>query len=279
MKKLFILITIFTTSVQAQNLLVFDKRYVESEDRWVAFEKDTSNSFMYGFIYIDAQAGLTLNYEGSFTISPNGTFIPKKIDTIGFKVRLQPNNVLVAFIPESKFEELKIMAVPDWLKYYKTDTASAARLYRWGYMYNGWNECAKGLTYLERAQQADPKLDGLLAELAFSYNCLEQYDKAITVLQEALMAKPTDAYTYKELVYAYSKSDRLNSAAESCRKAIEVCSDKSYNGDNCFNLLSAYYRKKDKTGFNTWLPATKKWLDGKKELLGYVNTMEEEFAK
>jgi tetratricopeptide (TPR) repeat protein len=278
MKQLFVLLLFFTTAAQAQDFLIFDKRYVESEDRWVAFEKDSSNSFMYGFIYIDAQAGLTLNYEGTFTISPTGAFIPKKSDTVGFKVRLQPNNILVAFIPENKFDELKIPAVPEWLKFYKTDTASAVRLFRWGYMYNGWNECAKGLSYLERAQKADAKLDGLLVEMAFSYNCLEQYGKAIPVLQEALKAKPTDAYVHKELVYAYVKSDKLDKAAETCRKAIEVCPDRSYNGENCYNLLSTYYLKKDKANFKAWLPETKKWLEGNTALLAYVKKMEEEMG-
>ncbi|MBL7703395.1 MAG: hypothetical protein JNM14_14180 [Ferruginibacter sp.] len=279
MKKLFILLMFFTTTAQAQDFLIFNKRYVESEDRWVAFEKDSSNSLMYGFIYIDPQAGLTLNYEGSFTISPNGTFVPKKMDSVGFKVRLQPNNILVAFIPENKFEELKIQAVPEWLKSYKTDTASAERLFRWGYMYNGWNECTKALTFLERAKNIKPQLDGLLTEIAFSYNCLEQYDKAIPVLKEALKTKPADAYSYKELIYAYINSGQLHKAAESCEKAIEVCIDRSYNGENCFNLLGAYYKKKDKANFKLWLPATKKWLEGNKNLLDSVQAMEEDLAK
>ena len=64
---------------------------------------------------------------------------------------------MVAFIPENKFQELKISAIPDWLKYYKSDTNSIERLYRWGYMYNGWDECAKALTYLEKAEKINPK--------------------------------------------------------------------------------------------------------------------------
>jgi len=279
MKQLFILLGFFTTTVQAQDFLIFDKPYVQSEDRWVAFDKDSSNTYMYGFIYIDAQAGLTLNYEGNFTITPNGTFVPKKQDSVGFKVRLKPNDVLVAFIPPNKFEELKITAVPEWLKYYKTDTASVERLFRWGYMYNGWNECAKALTYLERAQKINPQQDGLLTEMAFSYNCLQQYDKAVLVLQDALKLKPTDAYTYKELVYAFVKSGQLDKAAASCKKAIEVCADRSFNGENCYNLLSTYYRQKDKPNFNAWLAETKKWLAGNEELLRNVKLMEEGFAK
>src|SRR5689334_22690363 len=114
MRYLFILLLFFSAATHAQDVLKFDKRFVESEDNWVAFQKDSSNVYMYGFIYIDAQAGLTLNYEGTFTINGTGDFVPKKIDSASFKVRLKPNNVLVAFIPESKFEELRIPVTPEW---------------------------------------------------------------------------------------------------------------------------------------------------------------------
>ena len=56
------------------------------------------------------------------------------------KYRLQPNNNLVALIPESKLKELYVDKVPDWLKNYKHNENSIARLFRWGFLYNGWNE-------------------------------------------------------------------------------------------------------------------------------------------
>jgi tetratricopeptide (TPR) repeat protein len=279
MKYFLSLLTFFSTTLQAQNILKFDSRFVQSEDKWVAFQMDKDSSYAYGFIYIDAQAGLTLNYEGNFKISQAGNFIPKKLDSTNMKVRLQPNNVRVAFIPESKFEELQITAVPEWLKYYKTDTATVERLYRWGYLYNGWGECAKALTYLERAEKVNPKFKGLYVELAFSYNCLNQFNKAILVLQTTLETNPTDAYVNKEIIYAQIKSGELNKASESCKRAITVCTDKSYNGENCYNLLYEYYVKKDKTNFNLWLAQTKKWTSANADLTRSIKTMESEFAK
>jgi hypothetical protein len=277
MRYLLFFAVLFPTRIWAQlPALKFEKRFVESEDRWVAFPPDKDSSYIYGFIYIDEQAGLTLNYEGTFKISPSGQYVPKKLDSTNVKVRLEPNNVLVAFIPESKFSELKISVVPEWLKYYKTDSNSVARLYRWGFLYNGWDECAKALTYLQRARNIDPNYKGLSVELAYSYNCLKQYDSAIAVLHYALKENPTDAYTNKELVYAQLKSGQLEEASKSCKNAIAVCNDKTYNGENCYNLLHSYYEKKDKDNFNLWLGETKKWNAKNENLLKSIAYMENE---
>ena len=102
MKYLFIFFLLITVNAKAQIILNFDKRFVQCEDNWVAFQKDKDNKYMYGYIYIDAQAGLTLNYEGTFTISQDGRFIPQKIDSTNLKVRLKPNEVKVAIIPQNK---------------------------------------------------------------------------------------------------------------------------------------------------------------------------------
>jgi tetratricopeptide (TPR) repeat protein len=267
-------IVLLTTTLNAQTILNFDKRFVQSEDKWVAFKPDKDSSYTYGFIYVDEVAGLTFNYEGTFRILKNGEFVPKKLDSAGIKVRLTPNNVLIAFIPDSKFTELKINGTPEWLKHYKTDTNSVARLYRWGYMYNGWAECAKALTYLQRAQKIDPGYKGLSVELAYSYNCLGRYDDAISVLKSALKTNPDDAYTNKELVFAQIKSGRLEDAATSCKQAIADCTDQKYNGENCYNLLHTYYERKDKKNFNLWLKETKKWNAGNEPLMKSILVME-----
>jgi tetratricopeptide (TPR) repeat protein len=243
------------------------------------FKWTKNSSYPYGFIYIDAQAGLTLNYEGSFKITQTGVFIPKKLDRTNVKVRLQANKVLVAFVPENKFGELQISGIPEWLKFYKIDNSSVERLYHWGFLYNGWDECAKALTYLKKAQKINPKFKGLEVELAFSYNWLSQFDKAIVVLQNALETNPTDSYINKELIYAQIKSDQLDKVAESCKKAIAVCTDKSYNGENCYNLLYNYYKKKDKKNFFLWLDETKKWTSGKTNLTNSIKKMQGELSE
>jgi len=279
MKYLLIILTLTVIKLEAQTVLKFDKRFVQSEDKWVAFQKDKDSTYIYGFIYIDSDAGLTLNYEGNFKITNNGTFIPTKLDSTNMKVRLEANNTIVAFIPESKYEELKIQAIPEWLRYYKTDTLSIKRLYNWGYMYNGWNECAKALTFLEKAEKINPQFKGLAVELAYSYNCLNQFDKAILILQNVLETNPNDAYINKELIYAQIKLGQLDKAAESCKKAIKICNEKTYNGENCYNVLNEFYKKNDRASFNFWLEETKKWTSDNADLTKRIKKMEEDLLK
>lgn len=279
MKYLLLLVTLFAIKLNAQTTLSFDKRFVQSEDKWVAFKPDKDSTYAYGFIYIDAQAGLTLNYEGTFKILPSGVYVPKKLDSTNMKVRLQPNNVLVAFIPDTKFQELKIPQVPDWLKYYKTDTNSVERLYRWGYMYNGWDECAKALTYLEKAEKLNPKFKGLAVELSFSYNCLKQYDKAEAILEEEIKTNSTDAYVNKEYIYTLSKNNKIEKAANQFEKSLKILKDNQYNAENCYNILQYYYNQKDKENFNKWYKVLQNQPNENKMLTKYADNMKTDINK
>lgn len=261
MKLLLILATLFAGTLQAQPL-TFNKRFVECENHWVVFPPKDS-AYDYGFIYIDTQAGLTLEYQGKFTISPDGSFVQKlKMDsgkTGNVKIRLKPNNVRVAFFPASRYGDLHLTETPDWLKFYQTDTNSVARLFRWGFLYNSWNESAKALTYLQRAQAIDPTFKGLQFELGYAYNALQQYDKAIPVLENALQTAPKDCNLYKELSFAQMHLAQLDKAAESCQKGIEYCTDKAMKAEIAYNLTYQYYLVKDKAKFATWAGEVRKW--------------------
>ncbi|MFV0531157.1 MAG: tetratricopeptide repeat protein [Flavobacteriales bacterium] len=279
MRYLFLLIVLITTKLNAQSDLKFDKRFVESEDKWVVFQKSEDNLYPYGFIYIDSEAGLTLNYEGTFKISPIGEFIPTKLDSTNMKIRLEPNNVLVAFIPKNKFAELKINSIPDWLKYYKTDENTIERLYNWGYMYNGWNECEKALTFLEKAENIDPKYKGLAVELAFSYNCLNQYDKAENILEEDIKTNSADAYVSKEYIYTLTKNKKIDKAIEQYNIAKKTIVDKQYDAENCYNILQYFYFQKDKENFNNWYKELSKLEIENKIMRDYVDKMKVDINK
>ncbi len=258
MKYFLLTILLWTASnAIAQDKLIFNTKFTQSEDKWVAFEADSIGSHSFGFIYIDSEAGLTLDYAGSFTIQEDGTYLLKKKETeSSIKYRLEPNNVLVAIIPESHFEELEISKFPEWLKFYKEDENTVQRLYKWGYRYNEWGECAIASDYLERAKKIDPNYKGIRVELGFSYNCLGQYEKAIEVLKEAVALDPNNAYINKELLYAFIHNKQLEKAIDLYHKIIKEVPDKTYHAENAFNILGEYYRQKEVEKFTEWLNMT-----------------------
>lgn len=273
----YIFILSFFSTVKAQ--FNFNKREVDCIDKWVLFPLSKDSTHAYGFIYVDTRAGLTFNYEGSVKISPKGNYQLQKITNAGFKIRLEPNNRKVALIPAENFADLKIEPIPKWLSVYKSDSVSVDRLYRMGFIFNAWNNCSKGLEYLQKAQKINPLLKGLNVELAFSYNCLGDFENAGKILRNALKDNPADAYSNKELVYSLIQGGKLGEAAESCRKAIDLCKDQSYNGENCYNLLYAFYAKKDKKNFSIWLSEAKKWNAQNVQFLQSITSMEQQLEK
>ena len=276
MKYLLFLLTIWITNATAQNDLKFEKRFVQSEDAWVAFPADSTGAFPFGFIYIDAEAGLTLDYGGMFKIDKNGKFLKEKVEEErSIKYRLQPNNVLVALIPETNFGDLNIQAVPEWLKFYKKDQGSVEHLYRRGFLYNGYGECEKALEYLEKANKLNPNFKGLAVELAYSYNCLARYESAIKILQTALKTTPEDAYTNKELIFAQAKLEKLEDAANIFRKTSKF-PDKTYNAENAYNILQGYYLLKDKKNFSKWWEETKDYISSNQQFLTNAEFMKKD---
>lgn len=277
MKYFLLFSLLFSFATKAQNGLTFDKKNVQCEDKWIAFPMAKDSTYTYGFIYIDSKAGMTFNYEGKFKINSDGQFIKEgdESESSSIKVRLEPNKVLIAKIPDSKFTELKVEAKPKWLEVYKTDENSIERLYKWGYMYNGWGECKKALTFLEKAETIDPNFEGLQTELAYSYNAIEQYDKAETALLKTLAKSPSDCYALKELAYAYRYMKVLDKSEEVYNRMISACDNKYYVQETAYNMAYYYYQIKDKKNFKKWNKEVRKW-SGKNKYTLSLDQIEKE---
>lgn len=258
MKYLSLLTLFIVTFSLGQSTLNFDKRFVQSEDKWVAFPADSTNSYPFGFIYIDEEAGLTLDYAGTFRVNEKGKYLVKEKETEGsMKVRLEPNQVKVAHIPENILSELSISPIPEWLHHYKQNENSIERQYKWGYQYNGWGECEKALEFLNKAYAQNPNFKGLRVELAYSHNCLKNPNKAIEYLMEILKEDEVNAYVVKELIYSHVSNKNIQEAEKIYLLFDSKIEDKTYQLENAFNILGGYYLKGDKENFHRWLKETK----------------------
>lgn len=273
--KLFLLLV--AVQLQAQSNLTFNKYYVECEDKWIAFQMNKDSSYTYGFIYIDEQAGLTFNLEGTFKIGSNKLYQIEKSKETNIKARLQPNNVKVAIIPTSMYQDLQIDSIPEWLKYYKENINSIERLYKWGYMYNGWNQCEKALAYLLKANEINPSYKGLAVEIAYSYNCLKDYNNALLILENAIIKEPQDSYINKEFIYTLIRLNRIDKAIEQYQKSLVLKINDEYNAENCFNILVYYYNQNDKENFDIWKQEIKKWRNENEQIKNYIKQMENQF--
>lgn len=214
--------------------------------------------------------------EGSFIVKSDDSIIVSKPEDSNVKVRLQNNSVQVAIIPESMFEKLKIDTIPDWLQHYKTAEKSIERLYKWGYMYNGWGLCEKALGYLLEAKSINPEYEGLLVEIAYSYNCLRKFDSAELVLTEAITIDPMNAYINKEYIYTLVQQDKISLAIMQYVKSVDSNIDDTFNAENCFNIIGFFYRKKDLNNFKIWVKQFKKWPNENEQLDIYIKMMKKE---
>lgn len=259
MKKIaFLLLTLFSISSQAQETLNFDTNYIKSENNWVAFPTDSLGAYSFGFIYADPQAGLTLDYSGTFKIQGNKIIDFDKIENHSMKYRLEPNRNLVAILPESYLRELQVKKIPEWLEFYsKNNINSTEELYNLGFMYNAWGECATAITYLEKAYQIDSNLPHINVDFAYSLNCLKRYSEALDILVHTNKIKPNNAYIHKEILYAQIHNNQLNEAIKTYEYIIQNIEDTSFNSENAYNIAGEYYRKNNLKAFNNWVEKTK----------------------
>ena len=267
-------------SLQSSAQLTFDKSILDCEDKWVAFPQESNGLYKYGFIYLDSKYGLLFDYGGSLKIDSTGKIraFPKEEGSMT-KVPLNPNKALLAIIPETYFEQLKISKVPDWLSNYKMEEGSVDRLYSWGAIYNAWGEYQKGADSLEKAVKINSAYKGLDAQLAYSYNRLKQYNKAIEILKKALVSNPTDAFVSKEYIYALAKSQQLEAAKVSYRNSVKVCPDTTYLPENAYYILEGYFYKYDRVNFDKWLVETEAVMSSNEQIKKIIAEMKVEITK
>ncbi len=260
MKYLLFLFAFIAFQATAQIPLNFNKGLFESENRWVALKTAKDSVYGYGFVYMDVTSGLSAHEGGTFKVTKDNVFVATKYPPYQIHiVRLQSNALKVAWIPPDKLKEMQEQENPDWLQSYKTDTTSAAYLFKWGFTYNGGNIIDKALYYLNRVKKIDPKYPGLDFEYIYAYNASNQYDKAIAIINDALKSRPNDGNLYKERVFAQIHSNQLNNAEETYKQGIAHCNNQT-KAEMSFNIAYTYYLQKNKDKFNYWADESKQWM-------------------
>ncbi|MET4080531.1 hypothetical protein ABIB40_000475 [Pedobacter sp. UYP30] len=75
MKNLLCALLLLTSAAKAQNTLTFNVLPINCEDKCVVYPMAKDSTYIFGFVYLDAVAGLTLNYEGKLEIDNEGNLL------------------------------------------------------------------------------------------------------------------------------------------------------------------------------------------------------------
>lgn len=286
MKKIIpFLIALFITTISSSqnitptNQFKFETIYYDAIYKWVAFPKtETDSTYVYGYIYLDMQAGLTFNHEGTFHIDKTGKLVGSKKEPYHMvKVRLGNKTPNVALLSPTQIKELSVIPVPDWLKNYKKPIEDAESLTRTGYHLNAVGGSKKALEFLLKAYKKSPHHKGLEFELGYAYNALGQYEKAIEILNKATTHDPKNALLYKEFGYAYLNLHKLPEAEAIYKRGVEIAIDKELSCEMAINMANYYFIQKSKDKFNEWANLVKQNASPNSQYIKYIEFFEKEW--
>lgn len=258
----------------------FDTKFYNGTNHWVVFPNNgKSNKFIYGYIYMDKEAGLTLNLEGKLEYK-NNQLLPEEKDstkTNFVKYRLERDTNNVHILDEDQLSQLNLKTAPDWIKFYKIDSSDVHSLKKIGYHFNHVGGSSRAIKPLLKAYKIEPHYDGLEFELAYAYNDTKQFDKAISVLKKAIENNPKNYYFYRELGYAERYLGNIDEAEKVYLKGIEMSDNDFEKSEMAVNMAQAYYMIKNRTKFDEWRNKTKKFTKENSRYYQMVELMDKKW--
>jgi len=270
MKKLLFL-SILISNLSFSQELKFDKKFTDAVDKWVAFDKDTNDStYIYGFIYIDEQAGFTFDYDSRFKINQKTLeSLPNEMKS-SIKSRLSPNTANVHILTANEIKQLNLPNQPDWLKLYKSNENTVIYYKNIGYHYNHIGASQNAIEPLLKGYAIEPHFEGLEFELAYAYNATKNHSKAIEILNKAIKNDSNNFWFLRELGFAYKNIENLEKAEETYKKGIAISNDKNQKAEMAINMAQSYFQIKNKQKFEEWVNITKKYIDKGSQFDQYI---------
>ncbi|HWW15940.1 MAG TPA: hypothetical protein VN310_14865 [Candidatus Dormibacteraeota bacterium] len=263
--------------------LSYDLHMSDCENRWVALYHNPEDSdYTYGFVYIDPQAGFTVQYGGRFTIDANGKYrlAPNPIppDKMNLKIRLDRNGV-AALLPHEALAELGLTEKPDWLKFYEDKADPITHKVSWGSFYNGIGDSRRAIDYLESAYRERPDAPKLVFELVYAYNALERPEDAIRLSKSEFAKNPKDELLCRELAFGYLHLKSYKEAATQYQACVALCGDSesqmAEKSELAMNLSSTYKALGDAPNSEAWLEKAKRWAPKGSPVYKYFHSEEE----
>ena len=256
-----------TESRPPSSNLSYNVHMSDCENRWVALYHEPSDiDYTYAFVYIDPQAGFTLQLGGRFTIGTDGKYhvAPNPIppDKAVVKIRLDGNGV-AALLPSDALVQLGLSEKPDWLKFYEDKADPVTHQVNWGSFYNILGDSRRAIDYLESAYKERPDAPKVVFELAYAYNALGRPEDAIRVSKAQFTKNPKDELLCRELAFAHVSLRSYKEGAEQYQTCIALCGDSesemAEKSELAMNVSSAYAALGDTANRDAWLEKAKHW--------------------
>ena len=239
----------------------------DCENRWVVlYHKPDYSDYTYGFVYIDPQAGFTLQYGGRFTIDADGKYHlatnPIPSDKMNLKIRLDQNGS-AARLPSEAIAQLGLPEKPDWLKFYEDKADPITHKVNWGFFYNSIGDSRRALDYLESAYRERPDAPRVVFELTYAYNAVGRPKDATRVAKSEFAKNPKDELLCREIAFAYISLKSYRDATGQYQACIALCPDSesgmAEKSELAMNLSAAYAAQSDVTNRDEWLEKAKSW--------------------
>jgi tetratricopeptide (TPR) repeat protein len=260
-----------TVAVDRQEIaanLRYNVRMSDCENRWVAlYRQPDDRDYTYGFVYIDPQAGFTLQYVGRFTIDDNGDFReapnPIPADKFNLKIRLEGQNGVAALLPTRAIEQLRLQDKPDWLMFYEDKADAVTHQVSWGFFYNDIGDSRRAVEYLEHAYSQKPDAPRVVFELTYAYNAIGQPSDAIRVSRDEFAKNPKDELLCREIAFAYLRLKDYRQAVGQYQICIALLPDaetsRAEKSELAVNLSAAYRYLGDTVNRDVWLQKAREW--------------------
>jgi hypothetical protein len=246
MKKLLIILLSLSFSAFAQSDLKFDNTLINCIDKWVVLPQTPDSLNAYGFVYMDPSAGLTFNLEGQYKYD-NSKY--QFIKVRQKKIRILPNETLVAIIPKSLLPIFSLPVKPEWLSFFKENVKPEDLAYRYGITYLKWKDNKKAFNYL----------NGTAKNLDIRTN------KEITKL-------------YKDEIVRLCNYNMMKKAEETYRNAIVECEEEEEKAEMAYAITYQYYKEKQLEKFNYWLKEIDRWVLSDNNIQKKVEIMQRQMA-
>lgn len=259
---------------------IFDKEYYECENKWVVFPKlnEQDSTHIYGFVYLDREAGFTFRYEGNLNIDNDGKINAVPVEqTTNLLYRIPNDFTRLAILSSKEIEEIGEQEQPEWLHVYTEKENEVSDLVKRGYHYNHIGACDMAIPLLEKAYEKAPHVHGVEFELSYAYNATGKYNEAIELLKLALKNNPEYGLFYRELGYAYIKTDNLKEAEKVYKEGIDISDDDTEKAEMAFNVAGAYWKMKNKTEFKKWAKLVREYATTDSFYIFNLDKMEVDF--